>query len=285
MLKAAFLCRPPSVSSSVRVCVCFRQEVDALYVFTEDTFKAWLDAVFERDGGYDPTRKDHRAVRSGLNGAATTLEIDSAARISLPEADRNPGRISIARRQPPVTVDRLTIWNRQAYAEHQADVDDALANFFDRESTSLTAPKETCNGRGHFEHPEYRHEPVMLPEVLEGLDLKPGSVVCDCTLGGAGHSVKMAAQVGETGLLLGIDQDDMALEAAGKRLDTEAPGTPHKLLKGNFGDLDRLLCSAQVPGVDAFLFDLGVSSPATRFPWKGLFVSRRCPLRYADGCE
>ena len=84
--------------------------------------------------------------------------------------------------------------------------------------------------------PEYRHEPVMLPEVLEGLDLKPGSVVCDCTLGGAGHSVKMAAQVGETGLLLGIDQDDMALEAAGKRLDTEAPGTPHKLLKGNFGD-------------------------------------------------
>ena len=59
--------------------------------------------------------------------------------------------------------------------------------------------------------PEYRHEPVMLPEVLEGLDLKPGSVVCDCTLGGAGHSVKMAAQVGETGLLLGIDKDDITL--------------------------------------------------------------------------
>lgn len=47
---------------------------------------------------------------------------------------------------------------------------------------------------------EYRHEPVMLGEVLESLRLKSGSVVCDCTLGGAGHSVKMAAQVGETGL-------------------------------------------------------------------------------------
>ena len=71
---------------------------------------------------------------------------------------------------------------------------------------------------------EYRHEPVMLGEVLESLRLKSGSVVCDCTLGGAGHSVKMAAQVGETGLLLGVDQDDMALEAAGARLDREVPG-------------------------------------------------------------
>ena len=95
---------------------------------------------------------------------------------------------------------------------------------------------------------EYRHEPVMLGEVLESLRLKSGSVVCDCTLGGAGHSVKMAAQVGETGLLLGVDQDDMALEAAGARLDREVPGVPHQLLKGNFGDLDELLCSAEVPG-------------------------------------
>ena len=60
----------------------------------------------------------------------------------------------------------------------------------------------------------------------------------------------MAAQVGETGLLLGVDQDDMALEAAGARLDREVPGVPHRLLKGNFGDLDELLCSAEVPGVD-----------------------------------
>ena len=40
----------------------------------------------------------------------------------------------------------------------------------------------------------------MLQEVLEALRLSEGSTVCDCTLGGAGHSVKMAAQVGEEGL-------------------------------------------------------------------------------------
>lgn len=118
----------------------------------------------------------------------------------------------------------------------------------------------------------------MLQEVLDTLKLKLGSVVCDCTLGGAGHSVKMAAQVGEDGLLLGVDQDDMALEAAAARLEREAPGTPTKLLKGNFGDLDKLLCSAEVPGVDGFLFDLGVSSPQLDIPGRGFSYNEDAPL-------
>ena len=118
----------------------------------------------------------------------------------------------------------------------------------------------------------------MLQEVLDALQLKSGSVVCDCTLGGAGHSVKMAAQLGEDGLLLGVDQDDFALEAAGARLDSEVPDTPHKLLKGNFGDLDELLCSAEVPGVDAFLFDLGVSSPQLDIPQRGFSYNEDAPL-------
>ncbi len=118
----------------------------------------------------------------------------------------------------------------------------------------------------------------MLQEVLDTLALKPGAVVCDCTLGGAGHSVKMAAQVGSKGLLLGIDQDDMALAAAGERLDREAPGTPHRFLKGNFGDMDELLCSAEVPGVDGFLFDLGVSSPQLDIPGRGFSYNEDAPL-------
>lgn len=126
--------------------------------------------------------------------------------------------------------------------------------------------------------PEYRHEPVMLTEVLEQLALKPGETVCDCTLGGAGHSVKMAAAVGADGLLLGVDQDDMALAAAGERLDREAPNTRHRLLKGNFGDLDELLCQAEVPGVDGFLFDLGVSSPQLDIPGRGFSYHEDAPL-------
>ena len=95
---------------------------------------------------------------------------------------------------------------------------------------------------------EYRHEPVMLGEVLESLQLKSGSVVCDCTLGGAGHSVKMAAQVGETGLLLGVDQDDMALEAAGARLDREVPGVPHQLLKATSATWTSCFARPRCPG-------------------------------------
>lgn len=126
--------------------------------------------------------------------------------------------------------------------------------------------------------PEYRHEPVMLQEVLEALRLSEGSTVCDCTLGGAGHSVKMAAQVGEEGLLIGIDQDDMALAAARTRLASEAPGVALKLLKGNFGDLDELLCRAEVPGIDGILFDLGVSSPQLDIPGRGFSYHEDAPL-------
>ena len=69
-----------------------------------------------------------------------------------------------------------------------------------------------------------------------------------------------------------------ALEAAGARLDREVPGVPHQLLKGNFGDLDELLCSAEVPGVDGFLFDLGVSSPQLDIPGRGFSYNEDAPL-------
>ena len=125
---------------------------------------------------------------------------------------------------------------------------------------------------------EYRHVPVMLSEVLEYLDPQPGEVVCDCTLGGAGHSVELAKRVSPTGVLLGIDQDDMALSAAGARLDREAPNTRVKLLKGNFGDMDDLLTSAEVAGVDCFLFDLGVSSPQLDIGERGFSYHADAPL-------
>ena len=125
---------------------------------------------------------------------------------------------------------------------------------------------------------EYRHVPVLLDQVLEQLDPQPGDTVCDCTLGGAGHSVALAARIAPDGLLLGIDQDDMALEAAQQRLDREAPNTSTKLLKGNFGNLDELLVAAEVPGVDCFLFDLGVSSPQLDIPQRGFSYHEDAPL-------
>ncbi len=125
---------------------------------------------------------------------------------------------------------------------------------------------------------EYRHVPVMLEEVLRELDPKPGEVVCDCTLGGAGHTVELARRVAPNGLSIGIDQDDMALAAATERFEREVGEGNHLFLKGNFGDLDELLVKAQVPGVDCFLFDLGVSSPQLDIPERGFSYNEDAPL-------
>ena len=125
---------------------------------------------------------------------------------------------------------------------------------------------------------EYRHIPVMLAEVLAELDPQPGEVVCDCTLGGAGHTVELAGRVAPDGLSIGIDQDDMALQAATERLAREVPQAQTLLLKGNFGDLVELLVEAEVPGVDCFLFDLGVSSPQLDIPERGFSYHEDAPL-------
>ncbi len=125
---------------------------------------------------------------------------------------------------------------------------------------------------------EFKHIPVMLNEVLEYLDPKPGDVVCDCTLGGAGHTIELAKRIKPNGLSLGIDQDDFALACAEKRFDKEVGDAPHKFLKGNFGELDSLLIEAEVDGVDCFLFDIGVSSPQLDIAERGFSYHEDAPL-------
>jgi 16S rRNA (cytosine1402-N4)-methyltransferase len=118
---------------------------------------------------------------------------------------------------------------------------------------------------------EYRHTPVLLAEVTQQLSPQTGSIIVDCTLGGAGHAKRLLDLVVPTGILVGIDQDDAALIAAAitLRLGQQIPSDSTILLKGNFGDLDELLVSASIPYVDGFLFDLGVSSPQLDVPGRG----------------
>lgn len=125
---------------------------------------------------------------------------------------------------------------------------------------------------------EYRHVPVMLNEVLRELDPHNGDVVCDCTLGGAGHTVELARRIAPKGLSIGIDQDDMALTAATERFEREVPDGNHLFLKGNFGELDELLVEAEIDGVDCFLFDLGVSSPQLDIAERGFSYNEDAPL-------
>lgn len=126
---------------------------------------------------------------------------------------------------------------------------------------------------------EYRHTPVLLAEVTQQLTLHDGSIFVDCTLGGAGHTKRIAQLVAPTGIVVGIDQDDAALTAAADTLCLGQQELPTiMLLKGNFGDLDELLLEARIPYVDGFLMDLGVSSPQLDLVGRGFTYQGDAPL-------
>ncbi|MBN1193600.1 MAG: 16S rRNA (cytosine(1402)-N(4))-methyltransferase RsmH [Coriobacteriia bacterium] len=126
---------------------------------------------------------------------------------------------------------------------------------------------------------EYRHTPVLLAEVTQQLTLHDGSIFVDCTLGGAGHTKRIAQLVAPTGIVVGIDQDDAALTAAADTLRLGQQELPTiVLLKGNFGNLDDLLLEARIPYVDGFLFDLGVSSPQLDHVGRGFTYQEDVPL-------
>ena len=126
---------------------------------------------------------------------------------------------------------------------------------------------------------EYRHTPVLLAEVTQQLTLHDGSIFVDCTLGGAGHTKRIAQLVAPTGIVVGIDQDDAALTAAADTLRLGQQKLPTiVLLKGNFGDLDELLLEARIPYVNGFLMDLGVSSPQLDHVGRGFTYQEDAPL-------
>lgn len=105
---------------------------------------------------------------------------------------------------------------------------------------------------------EFHHISVLLEECLQGLAIKPEGIYVDGTLGGAGHSSRIAASL-TTGRLIGIDRDLVALAAAGERL---APYVDRvTLVHSNFCEMDTVLEKLGIPGVDGILLDLGVSSP------------------------
>ncbi|MBC7267034.1 MAG: 16S rRNA (cytosine(1402)-N(4))-methyltransferase RsmH [Coriobacteriia bacterium] len=123
---------------------------------------------------------------------------------------------------------------------------------------------------------EYRHTPVLLAEVTQHLSLHDGSIVVDCTLGGAGHATRAAQLIAPTGILVGIDKDDAALAAAHDALPLGQQTII--LLKGDYGSLDDLLVEARIPYVDAFIFDLGVSSFQLDEAGRGFSYHRDAPL-------
>lgn len=105
---------------------------------------------------------------------------------------------------------------------------------------------------------EFTHVTVLLQEAVEALQVKPGGVYLDGTLGGGGHTEAILRQSGPDGVVYGIDRDWDALRAAGERL--AAFGERLKPLHGNFHDAKALLAAQGVAQLDGVVLDLGVSS-------------------------
>jgi 16S rRNA (cytosine1402-N4)-methyltransferase len=124
--------------------------------------------------------------------------------------------------------------------------------------------------------PAAGHDPVLLHETLDALNLASGKVVIDCTLGRAGHASAICERLGPDGLLIGLDVDPRNLEYAQARLK----GAPCRvrLFHANFAELGDVLEAVELNQVDGILADLGISTNQLFDPHYGLSFAQPMPL-------
>lgn len=105
---------------------------------------------------------------------------------------------------------------------------------------------------------ELKHIPIMLKEVIEGLDIKEDGIYVDCTMGGAGHSQEILKRLSQNGHLYCFDQDEYAINRGEEVLKNI--GSNYTIIKSNFVNIKEELAKYNVREVDGVLYDLGVSS-------------------------
>lgn len=105
---------------------------------------------------------------------------------------------------------------------------------------------------------EFKHKSVLLEETIEGLAIKPNGIYVDGTLGGGGHSYEICKRLSNEGRLIGIDQDEDAIAAAGKRLEEFADRVI--IVRSNYCNMQQVLNDLGIDKVDGIVLDLGVSS-------------------------
>ena len=111
------------------------------------------------------------------------------------------------------------------------------------------------------------HKPILLNEVIEGLDIKSDGVYLDLTLGRAGHSKQILKRLSLNGLLIGIDQDEEAISYS--RVELSKISNRYKIVKSNFSNIKNILSDLNISTLDGALFDLGVSSPQFDEDYRG----------------
>lgn len=105
---------------------------------------------------------------------------------------------------------------------------------------------------------EFKHKSVLLYETVDELNIKPDGIYVDGTLGGGGHSYEIAGRLSDGGRLIGIDQDEDAIKAAGKRLEPYMDRVT--IVRNNYCNMDKVLDELGIDKVDGIMLDLGVSS-------------------------
>ena len=125
---------------------------------------------------------------------------------------------------------------------------------------------------------EFEHKPIMLEECIEFLKIRQDGVYVDGTLGGAGHSSEILKRLGSKGLLIGIDQDLNAIDAARKKLSSiDTKG--HFIIKHtNFENIREAIEEQKRDSVDGVLLDLGVSSYQLDEGERGFSYQHDAPL-------
>lgn len=122
---------------------------------------------------------------------------------------------------------------------------------------------------------EFKHVSVLLKESIKALNIKSDGIYVDCTLGGAGHSSHILRKLSSKGILIGIDQDVEALQAAKEKLKEYSNV---KYVHNNFYNIDDILETLEIPKVDGILMDLGVSSYQLDNAERGFSYMKDAPL-------
>ncbi|MHB8492899.1 MAG: 16S rRNA (cytosine(1402)-N(4))-methyltransferase RsmH, partial [Solirubrobacteraceae bacterium] len=120
-----------------------------------------------------------------------------------------------------------------------------------------------------------RHDPVLLAELIDALDVREGQVVIDCTFGAGGHAREVASRLGRSGTLIAIDRDPLA-ERCFEELAREVACTV-RFISGAFHESLELLAAEGVQA-DGVYFDLGVSSMQIDRAERGFAYSYDAPL-------
>ncbi|WP_281724645.1 16S rRNA (cytosine(1402)-N(4))-methyltransferase RsmH [Lachnoclostridium phocaeense] len=123
---------------------------------------------------------------------------------------------------------------------------------------------------------EFKHRSVLLEETVNGLNIKPDGIYVDGTLGGGGHAYEICRRLGNKGSIVGIDQDEAAIEAAGIRLKDF--GEKVTIVRSNYCEMKSVLQGLGIDKVDGIVLDLGVSSYQLDTAERGFSYREDAPL-------